>query len=467
MHTTMQEIRAAQRAADAFQATASSRSIYEGLADPAPSEEAKASGLMYLQQQLAQTDTLASDLPDEMSGLLHWIGHRAAAIGREYGQYLRDRHQGEPRRYFTNRSHALHFLQHVAPTKLVDGAWLYGVMQHWRDPLYRPLVLTYLEELGDGDEQMNHVAMYSKLLAANECGNVDALPDDRFVQGAIQLGLAYHGAQMLPEVIGFNLGYEQLPLHLLITAYELNELGIDPYYFTLHTTIDNASSGHACKAAQVAIDALAVSSDPQQFCERLRRGYLLNELGAGTLQVIQSFDLEQEVVRMLSAKALFGQMMHSDYCRFEGKTVNQWLQDPASTGQFLGALERANWIVRGQDAEQSRFWRLIANNGGEMFGVFDAHERQLLRDWIETGMASERRMPTFRAQARLREVRQNKSGTQRELKISAQTAQRSLHMPTPVEVDTLIPELSPGRHHVGKGLEATTAFSAWYRAGQP
>jgi hypothetical protein len=40
------------------------------------------------------------------------------------------------------------------------------------------------------------------------------------VQGAIQLGLAHHGEQFEAEVFGFNLGYEQLPLHLLITAYE-------------------------------------------------------------------------------------------------------------------------------------------------------------------------------------------------------------------------------------------------------
>jgi|GEM_PF-6927555 len=32
----------------------------------------------------------------------------------------------------------------------------------------------------------------------------------------------------LPEVVGFNFGYEQLPLHLLITTYELDELALPP-----------------------------------------------------------------------------------------------------------------------------------------------------------------------------------------------------------------------------------------------
>ncbi|MFD2270388.1 iron-containing redox enzyme family protein [Undibacterium arcticum] len=89
--------------------------------------------------------------------------------------------------------------------------------------------------------------MYKKLLATHGCEQWDNLSDEHFVQGAIQLSLAQHADHFLPEVIGFNLGYEQPPLHLLITAYELNELGIDPTYFTLHFTIDNANTGHAKK----------------------------------------------------------------------------------------------------------------------------------------------------------------------------------------------------------------------------
>ena len=65
--------------------------------------------------------------------------------------------------------------------------------------------------------------------------------------------LALAATEYLPEVIGYNLGYEQLPLHLLISSYELSELGIDPYYFTLHVTIDNASTGHAQKAVQAVL----------------------------------------------------------------------------------------------------------------------------------------------------------------------------------------------------------------------
>lgn len=46
---------------------------------------------------------------------------------------------------------ALYFLHNVAATKLVDGAWLYGLISRWHEPSCHDLVRTYLEELGDGE----------------------------------------------------------------------------------------------------------------------------------------------------------------------------------------------------------------------------------------------------------------------------------------------------------------------------
>ena len=106
------------------------------------------------------------------------------------------------------------------------------------------------------------------------------------MQGLIQLALAYNSDQFLPELIGYNLGYEQLPLHLLITAYELNELGIDPYYFTLHVTVDNADSGHARKAweARYAFQPLPRTGEPDEVAE----AYLyLMKAGYTTGQILQ------------------------------------------------------------------------------------------------------------------------------------------------------------------------------------
>src|SRR5690606_5140997 len=167
-------------------------------------------------------------------------------------------------RFFANRAQALWFLQQVAPTKAVDGAWLHGALQHWRDPRYHGLIRTYLEELGNGDPRCNHVLIYQRLLSRLGCLEGMQLEDQRYLQGTLQLALGQHYDTYLPEVVGYNLGYEQPPLHLLITTYELAELGIDGQYFQLHVTIDNAASGHAHLSVQ-ALRQLCTPRDEQAF----------------------------------------------------------------------------------------------------------------------------------------------------------------------------------------------------------
>ncbi|MFL6708451.1 MAG: iron-containing redox enzyme family protein [Massilia sp.] len=359
------------------------RALYLALRDRHAA--AAADGAAYLREQIASARLLGDNLPDDLCALDDWIEQHTSSVGAAYRNYLAERKGGAPRRYFPTRSHALHFLKAVGPTKLVDGAWLYGVLSHWRDPRFLGLIRTYLEELGDGVPEKNHVALFGKLLKTHSLDDWQGLDDSHFVQGAIQLALAHNAEQFLPEVIGFNLGYEQLPLHLLICAYELNELGIDPMYFTLHVTIDNADCGHARKAAQSVRELMPQLGDSAEFASRVRDGYRLNDLGASTLSVIDSFSLDDTLIGILVSKSAYGQNMHSDFCRVAGRSINDWLATPSDMPALLAALVKAGWIERGQSAEQSRFWRLIQGPNATMFGVFNDYEQQVLRDWIETG----------------------------------------------------------------------------------
>lgn len=385
-------------------AAPSARAVYRALSHGVPAGQDRAMARTFLEQQLQQARLLSADLPDDTAAMEPWIAGRSEAIGAEYNAYLKQRRDGAPRRYFSTRAHALYFLKHVAPTKLVDGAWLYGVLERWDDPDFRPLIQTYLEELGDGVPDKNHVVLYKKLLASHGCDQWQDVGETHYVQGAIQLALAYDAERFLPEIIGYNLGYEQLPLHLLITAYELNELGIDPYYFTLHITVDNGGTGHAYKAVQALQQLLPRCGDAAAFLRRVQDGYRLNDLGAGTTSVIAEFDLEAELVRLMAAKSAVGKNMHSDYCRVGGRGINDWLSDPAQIPAMLAALEQAGWIQRGQPADNSRFWRLIQSERAEMFGVFSAYEQQILSDWIATApgeaVAQAPRTPSFRARQR-------------------------------------------------------------------
>ena len=193
-----------------------------------------------------------------------------------------------------------------------------------------------------------------------------------------------------------NLAYEQLPLHLLITAYELDELGIDPCYFTLHVTVDNRSSGHArmaCDAVAGLVPRHGGAEAAASFWQRVRAGALLADAGASTTQVIAGFDIEAEMLRIFRAKAGAGAGVHSDYCRVAGRTINAWLAVPEEMPQFLTALEDSGWIRRGEPPQASRFWGLLQGERAEMFGVFSAYELQVICDWLRGPVLSADGMP--------------------------------------------------------------------------
>lgn len=434
-----------------FGQTESNRDIYEALLNESP--DAVALAHRFLKRQLRQAAELPSDLPDDPEQLLEWSRNRCAAVAREYDSYLQSRKQGAPRRYFASKSHALYFLQHVAPTKQVDGAWLSGLLRHWQDCRFDGLLETYLEELGDGIARQNHVVIYRTLLSEHDCADLQNLDDEDFLQGALQLALGHCGDIYLPEVIGYNLGYEQLPLHLLITAYELRELGIDPHYFRLHVTIDNVSTGHGRKAVEALRQMMPPGEGRKEFHRRVVLGYRLNDLGSGSTAVIQRFDLHQEVLSMLERKRRYGQHMHSDYCRIEGRTVNQWLAEPGQMATFLHAMEHKGWILRGQAPQNSRFWRLIEGSGAVMFGVFSGYEKQLLHDWIADGWKEPDSRP-FLGRALPNDVQQPEVED-----AEIENLKNSLEYLTPVDqINALIPWLSAQRHWRPAGLFATRLF---------
>ncbi len=464
---------------------ASDRARHEALLrSPEDASTRRATG-EWLHKQRAAVRSLPCSLPANAHDLPAWMRAQTQATGALYQRYLADRKAGAPRRFFRNRSHALFFLRGVAPTKLVDGSWLHGVLRHWQNPRFSELVRTYVEELGDGRADRNHVLLYRQLLAAHGLDHWEDLPDAHYTQGALQLALAAHTDGWLPEVIGFNLGYEQLPLHLPITAYELNELGIDPYYFTLHVTVDNADTGHAHRAVDAVLAALPRVADAEDFYRRVQDGFRMNDLGMGTTQVIESFDIQAEVERIFIGKSAAGRNAHSDYCRVAGKSVNEWLGDPQQVPDFLRALEQAGWIVRNAPPQQSRFWKLLEGDHAEMFGVFGSYELQLIQDWLRGDVASAdgapvvhpgvgadgdtanvlKRPRSFKAQQRLDAARAPAAPSSIDLGALLDPDVEALEEQIAQAADgsalgaLLVDAMAPSRHWMPAGLLATQRFA--------
>ena len=387
------------------ESTSAARHVYHRFMADMANPDVQCEAQELIEQAIAKLIPQDCDLPEHPDQLESWMENGFQATTAKYEKYLEKRKQGAPRSYFSNRAHALYFLRAAAPTKLVDGVWLYGILKYWRNPKFADLLHTYVEELGNGSADKNHVAIYKSLLSSHSIDTLEDLDDRFYSQGLLQLALAGNAANYLPEIIGFNLGYEQLALHLLISAYELNEIGIDPLYFTLHITADNKDTGHARRAVRTVLDNLPKLGNADEYWRRVRLGYSLSNSGVGTLDVISGFNIEHEVINIFSRKGVAGRGMHSNYCRIAGRHVNDWLQRKEEIPKFLAALQRTDWINLGMPVKKSRLWNLLEGNRADMFGVFTAYELQVIHDWIRGDASMDARAYTETVPHELRSIR--------------------------------------------------------------
>lgn len=60
----------------------------------------------------------------------------------------------------------------------------------------------------------------------------------------------------MPGILGFNLHFEPVTLHTLVTMRKIEELGIDACYFRLHACINDTDIGHAAMALDIVIRQL-------------------------------------------------------------------------------------------------------------------------------------------------------------------------------------------------------------------
>ena len=186
----------------AISSAGSMKQIYEQLLLNDDAMQRRELAQRFLATQLQQAADLPEDMPGDLSALQNFVEQHCIDVARQYADYLQQRKEGGPRQFFSSKAHALFFLQAVAPTKLVDGAWLSGLLRHWRDPRFEGLICTYLEELGEGNPAQNHVVIYRKLLAEHGLQDSGVIADQYYLQGAVQLALGECSDGFLPEVIG-------------------------------------------------------------------------------------------------------------------------------------------------------------------------------------------------------------------------------------------------------------------------
>ncbi len=340
----------------------------------------------FIQEQIAVAQAMPCELPEFPDDLGPCINRRLSLILQGQCEYYHRRQQGGAREYFPSKAHALLFMQRIAPRKLVDCSWLYGTLSHWDDARLRPLIHRYLEFLGQGNAADNRVHIYQKMLEQEGINAQHAQPDDDYHQACIQLALGLSGSRLLPEVIGFHLGYECLMLQVLNCRDELFELvdvqGFGPY---------NNKSGSDLTQIRIALQVISAMLPPDEehrltFYRRIKDGYRLSHIGGSALDIVNNLQqpgsLEQAVMESMVNHFGDGRLGHDV---FSAETSTDCPEDLSGYGEvkrFITVMKAKGWIRLGSDPCESRFWQMIHLDNGMMSGVFSAAEKQVIYDWI-------------------------------------------------------------------------------------
>lgn len=341
-------------------------------------------------------------------------------VTNRWEQYLDRRRAGGSREIFGDKEEAKWWLKQAAPVKYVDGAWLGHINKITTPFKYRNITKNawqvMSEELGDGDLAKNHVYVYKQLMndieadlpAADSEDFIDPrhnLDQTRCWKAAMaQLLISLFPHDFLPESLGFNMAYESLPLHLLKTVKELREVRLNPYYFELHISIDNADSGHAAMAMAAVADYIELIERDEGVeaariaWRRVQAGYILAE-GLPTTPESSSLKVEPSepfprtgtevaLLNIFAAKAFVAHKIHcNSRLKIGRRSLVDWLEPKAFADKkwqkdFLHDLGNCRpWVIKG-DSEKSRLVKELSWEG-KMFGSFTQTEVEVVKAWID------------------------------------------------------------------------------------
>ncbi|KZF26759.1 hypothetical protein L228DRAFT_258142 [Xylona heveae TC161] len=373
-------------------------------------------------------EALASANPDDgilsvkeysRDALASFLQEKENSITERWQQYIARRNAGAPRELFEDAVQASWWLKQSSPVRYVDGAWL-GHINKISTPFNLRSITKHAwqvlsEELGDGDQAKNHVHLYRELMREIEAGLPDGDSEDyihpktgldqpRVWKAAVsQLLISLFPHEFLPEILGFNLSFEGITMETLMASKELEELKINPYYFVLHVTIDNADSGHTAMALHATAEYVEHirhtqgETAAQQVWKRVQTGFVLSE-SLPTTPVLRPAQAQESkldnpwayrVAKIFKAKAVVAHKIHCNTSfKIGRRTLVDWLEpaafeSPQWQKEFLDALSnRKPWVYKG-DSNRSRLVQELGW-GGKMFGSFTREEIEVVKQWIDS-----------------------------------------------------------------------------------
>lgn len=308
----------------------------------------------------------------------------------------------EAQRAWTRRTRAdvLEWMLQMAPFNQTDGSWLRHIAPVGpMDDVEALLFAIYSDEIGGGDPDRNHPAVYTELLASvgielpdirsRDYADHLEIVDAAYTLPLFQLVVSQFPQQYLPELLGMTQYLEWSSVELRSQVLLNRHHRIDTRFYEMHVAIDNATAGHgamAKRAVQLYLERARVELGDEAMQAQWRRvwtGYVAFATTGGLGQEVAEKlrrrpTPAQRVAELIRAKAPTARRNHGTR-RLGDTLLNDLFADPDA---LMRALVASGRVVPG-DAEASPLLGLCTPDG-PMFRVFTDAELTVLREWIAT-----------------------------------------------------------------------------------
>lgn len=294
-------------------------------------------------------------------------------------------------------------LTQYAPTALLSGCWLQGVLRvaMAATPEGSRLAKIYHRQLQRCCNGKYFINEYQELhrqlvfplpdISSGAFAEIDAFRESSFTLPSFLLSIGQFPRAYLPELLGVQLGWQYLGLsevgptlirdsqlaHLLSESKmsgkdkeEMEtdrELALDAVERTL---IEQVSGERDAFWARICTGAFMVSSMWSELSNCMRDR---SDLGPASIR--------ENMLAMISQKAPHGFGYHGDK-RIAGQRIDSLLSpDNFGASEVLDNLARSKFVVPGAP-EKSVFCNNLVEWGGPMHSVFSPSELTTIRDWV-------------------------------------------------------------------------------------
>lgn len=308
------------------------------------------------------------------------------------------------------------------PFNITDGCWVRGISMRtaFVTEDIMKIFKIQMDELGDGNFDWNHSNLWVAL--CNSAGYFPKHPTDHefayakeynsfaFVAPNYELCISLLSKTFYPEILGFTLSLEWSQVALMYDAAMCKKLGVDPVYFTMHLTVDNAATGHGrlgYEAIQLYMKSLPQSEKASHW-ERIWRSYIIFQK-TNDLTAIISTDkpatkpapyqppdpapeppLKDQMISMIRGKASKAKYNHQDKALLDAngnpKLLNDFFKDAESSdekaAELVDALAKSTFVNPEKPLESRIFALMQFSYPARMYGVFSDEEALLWYKWI-------------------------------------------------------------------------------------